>query len=338
VLADSRPSVGSNAAGLEPGLAPTPRDASETLRLRLGRLGVWMGQLALEPVDQERAIARALESAGYGALWFGEAPTNREAFAHAAILLSATDRIVVATGIANIWVRDATAAANGGATLNEAFASRFVLGLGVSHAPMVNPRGHSYARPIAMMSQYLDALDAHSHHVPAQPYRPPRVLAALGPRMLELARDRAAGAHPYFVTPEHTRRAREILGPDPFLAPEQAFVLETEPARARALARRYMELYLRLPNYLNNLRTLGFLDSDFDDGGSDRLVDAIVAWGDVDAVAARITEHLDAGADHVAVQTCAETTDAAVAELKRLAAAMPAALARRTSPLRELDR
>jgi probable F420-dependent oxidoreductase len=277
-----------------------------------------MGRLAREPATGEREAARQLEAVGYGALWVGEALHNREAMSHAAILLGTTARIQVATGIANIWARDAAAAANADRTLNEAFDGRFLLGLGVSHAPIVNPRGHAYSRPLAAMESYLDALDQHAAEA-AEPTGPPvRVLAALGPRMLELARDRAAGAHPYFVTPEHTERARRILGPDSFLAPEQAVVLEADPTRARRIARSYTREYLRLPNYLNSLRTLGFEDEDFADGGSDRLVDAIVAWGAAEVVAARVHAHLDAGADHVAVQACADSGEEALRALREL--------------------
>jgi probable F420-dependent oxidoreductase len=279
-----------------------------------------MGLLAVEPANRERAIAERIETLGYGALWFGESLGNREAFSHAAILLAATRRIHVASGIANIWARDAAAAANGANALNEAFDARFVLGLGVSHVPLVNPRGHEYARPLTAMRTYLDAIDGHDYAAPP-PARPPDVvLAALGPRMLELARDRAAGAHPYFVPPEHTRKARGELGPHPFLAPEQAVVLESDPARGRELARRHMSGYLKLPNYLNNLRALGYDDGDLHGGGSDRLVDAIVAWGDVDSIVARVRAHLDAGADHVAVQACADNAEAAVTALEQLSA------------------
>jgi probable F420-dependent oxidoreductase len=297
---------------------PAIEDSGSTLRERLGRIGVWMGMLALEPASRERAIAERMETLGYGALWFGESLTNREALSHAAILLAATQRITVATGIANIWARDAAAAANGANALNEAFDGRFVLGLGVSHAPLVNSRGHDYARPLAAMRAYLDALDGHEYGGPVPPRPPDRLLAALGPRMLELARDRAAGAHPYFVPTEHTRRARALLGPDRFLAPEQAVVLESDPVRARELARRHMSGYLKLPNYVNNLRNLGYDNADLDGDPSDRLVDAIVAWGDVDAIVARVRDHLDAGADHVAVQAYADSTQAAAAVLEQL--------------------
>ncbi|MFD0891254.1 TIGR03620 family F420-dependent LLM class oxidoreductase, partial [Streptosporangium algeriense] len=229
-----------------------------------------------------------IERLGYGALWFGEAPGTRDVFAASGILLAATERVTVGTGIANIWVRDATAMAAGAAAYGEAYPGRFVLGVGVSHAPLVTQRGHDYTRPLAAMSAYLDAMDAVTDGLPFAAEPPaPRLLAALRPRMLELARDKADGAHPYFVPPEHTVLARKVLGDGPLLVPEQAVVLETDPAEARRIAREHMAPYLQLPNYANNLRHLGYDEDDLAGGGSDRLVDAIVAWGDVETVAAR---------------------------------------------------
>ncbi|MCW3068125.1 MAG: class F420-dependent oxidoreductase [Solirubrobacterales bacterium] len=294
-------------------------ERAQELRDRIGRVGVWLGSIALLPAREERAAVARIEQLGYGTAWFGEGPTNREALSHAALLLEATDRLVVATGIANIWARDAAAAINGANTLNEACEERFLLGLGVSHAPIVNSRGHEYAKPLTAMRAYLEAIDEHTYDAPAPVHPSPVLLAALRPKMLELARERTAGAHPYFVPPAHTAEARAILGPVPLLAPEQVVVLEADADRAREVARRHMALYLRLPNYVNNLRTLGYDDADFADGGSDRLVDAIVAWGDEQAIAGRVREHLDAGADHVALQAYADSPAAAVADLERLA-------------------
>jgi probable F420-dependent oxidoreductase len=289
------------------------------LRDRIGRVGVWLGGIGLAPAAEERAAIARIEELGYGAAWLGEAPNNREALSHAALLLSASERLMIATGIANIWVRDATAAINGANTLNEAWDGRFLLGLGVSHAPIVNSRGHNYDKPLSAMRDYLEAIDQHTHGPPSGEHPSPVLLAALRPKMLELARDRTAGAHPYFVPPAHTANARAVLGTQPLLAPEQVVVLETDPARARAIGRRHMAIYLMLPNYVENLRTLGFDDRDFADGGSDRLLDAIVAWGDEEAIAARVREHLDAGADHVAIQAYAEDAGASLAALERLA-------------------
>jgi probable F420-dependent oxidoreductase len=295
------------------------RERAQELRDRIGRVGVWLGSIALEPVDGERAAIARIERLGYGAAWFGEGPSNREALSHAALLLAATEQLVIATGIANIWARDAAAAINGANTLNEAWGERFLLGLGVSHAPIVNSRGHQYAKPLTAMRTYLEAIDAHGYDAPAPRQPSPVLLAALRPKMLELARERAAGAHPYFVPSAHTAKARAVLGPVPLLAPEQVVVLETDPIRAREIGRRHLAGYLRLPNYVNNLRTLGYDDADFADGGSERLHDAIVAWGDEEAIASRVREHLDAGADHVAIQAYAQSTGAALGQLERLA-------------------
>ncbi|MFH9226058.1 LLM class F420-dependent oxidoreductase [Streptomyces lydicus] len=294
----------------------------QALASRIGRIGVWHGGLGRIPAATARRAAAEIEQLGYGALWFGEGPGTKEAFSHAALLLAATERITVATGIANIWGRDA-AAANGAAhTLAEAYDGRFLLGLGASHAPIVSLRGHTYAKPLAAMRDYLDGMDAAPYEGPVAEPPPARVLAALGPKMLELARDRAAGAHPYLVPTDHTARAREILGDGPLLAPEQAVVLETDPAKARAAARAHTRFYLELPNYVGNLRRFGFGDDDFTGGGSDRLVDALVAWGDVDAVRRRVQEHLDAGADHVALQPLAADGDLGLDQLRALAPAL----------------
>ncbi|MFH8631292.1 LLM class F420-dependent oxidoreductase [Streptomyces lydicus] len=294
----------------------------QALASRIGRIGVWHGGLGRIPAATARRAAAEIEQLGYGALWFGEGPGTKEAFSHAALLLAATERITVATGIANIWGRDA-AAANGAAhTLAEAYDGRFLLGLGASHAPIVSLRGHTYAKPLAAMRDYLDGMDAAPYEGPVAEPPPARVLAALGPKMLELARDRAAGAHPYLVPTDHTARAREILGDGPLLAPEQAVVLETDPAKARAAARAHMRSYLELPNYVGNLRRFGFDDDDFTGGGSDRLVDALVAWGDVDAVRRRVQKHLDAGADHVALQPLAADGGLGLDQLRALAPAL----------------
>ncbi|MFC4007017.1 LLM class F420-dependent oxidoreductase [Nonomuraea purpurea] len=294
------------------------RDEIAALKRRLGRVGVWTSTLSGEPASFEREAAAELESLGYGALWIGETPKSKEALTHAAILLGATRRLTIATGIANIWARDATAAANGASALAEAYDGRFVLGLGVSHAPAVSARGHDYEKPVSAMRAYLDAMDATEYEGPL-PQPAPRLLAALRTRMLELAAERAHGAHPYFVTPEHTARARAALGPDPVLAPEQTVVLDTDPERARRTARRFMKLYLGLPNYTNNLRDLGWSEDDVAGGGSDALVDAIVAWGEPDTIIERVRAHLDAGADHVCVQALADTPRDTLADLRVLA-------------------
>lgn len=267
----------------------------------LGATGIWTFQLDLQPAAAAIDAVRELESLGYGAIWLPEA-VGKEPLTHAAVLLGGTDRIALATGIVGIWGRDAMTAAAGQRTLCEAYPGRFLLGLGVSHGPMVEGmRGQRYERPLEKMRAYLDAMD-RAIYAAAQPASTPRVLAALGPRMLALAAERAEGTHPYFVPPEHTVLARHALGPDRLLAVEQAVVLERDAARAREVARAHMAIYLGLPNYANNLRRLGFSDDDLASGGSDRLVDAIVAWGDVGEIASRVADHRGAGADHVCIQ------------------------------------
>jgi probable F420-dependent oxidoreductase len=267
----------------------------------IGRIGIWTAALDQQPGARAQEAAAEIESLGYRTLWFPQA-VGREAFTNAAVLLAGTRRLIVATGIANIWVRDATALAAAQKTLAEAYPDRFLLGMGVSHAPLVGMRGHDYGKPLSAMRRYLDAMDA-APFVAVGPTTPPqRVIAALAPKMLELAAERAWGSHPYFVPPEHTARARATLGAGPLLAPEQAVVLETDAATARTIARGHMAMYLTLPNYVNNLKRLGFSDDDVANGGSDRLVDAIVVWGDLEAVRRRIQAHHDAGADHVCLQ------------------------------------
>lgn len=289
------------------------------LKRRMGRVGVWNSTLGGESASFEREAAAEVERLGYGTLWVGESPQAKEALVHSALLLGATRRMMVATGIASIWARDAIAAANGANALAEAFDGRFVLGLGVSHAPAVSARGHDYRRPVSAMSTYLDAMDEAKYGGPL-PEPAPRLLAALRTKMLDLSAQRAQGAHPYFVPVEHTARARAVLGPDPILAPEQTVVLDTDPERARRTARRFMSLYLALPNYVNNLRDLGWSDEDFAGGGSDALVDAIVAWGEPEKIIERVRAHLDAGADHVCIQPLADTPRDALEHLRVLAA------------------
>ncbi len=271
------------------------------------------------PARALRELAGEVESLGFGALWFPETLAGKEAFSLATLLLASSERIVVATGIASLWARDAMAMANGARAMAEAFPGRFVLGIGVSHRPSAQTRGHAYGRPLETMRAYLEAMDGARYVGPAAEVA--RVLAALGPKMLRLAGERAAGAHPYFVPVEHTARAREALGTGPLLAVEQAAVLERDPAHARAIARQHTRRYLSLENYVNNLRRLGWDDADLrPEGGSDRLVDAIVAHGDVAAVTRRVEEHLARGADHVCVQALlADPADTPVPALRELA-------------------
>ncbi len=268
----------------------------------VGRVGLWTSSLDRVPSREAQEIAARLEAVGFPTLWIPES-TGRDPFVHAALLLSATTRLTIATGIANIYARDAVTMANTQRTLEEAFPRRFLLGLGVSHQHLVTGiRNHEYAKPYSRMVEYLDAMDAAVFRAVGPKDRPPTVLAALGPKMLRLAGTRAHGAHPYFVPVEHTAFAREQLGPDALLAPEQMVVLETDPSIAREIARSAMTIYLDMPNYVQNLLRLGFSEDDVAAGGSDRLVDAIIAWGGLDTVVERIHAHHDAGADHVAVQ------------------------------------
>ncbi|GGL71358.1 LLM class F420-dependent oxidoreductase [Streptomyces fumigatiscleroticus] len=261
------------------------------LKEAAGRYGVWNVGLRSEDPTRRGELAETaaeLEELGYGAIWLGG---NSNA-GHARPLIGATSRIVVGTSIQSIWEHTADDAAAAFAELDAAHPGRFALGLGVSHAKIAD----QYRRPYSALVAYLDALDAAG--VPADR----RVLAALGPKTLELARDRAAGAIPYLVTPEHTARARQILGEGPLLAPELKVVLEPDPARARSLARDYLAMYLALPNYTNNFLRLGFAEEDLTDGGSDRLIDAVFAWGEEDRIKDRIDAFHTAGADHVALQ------------------------------------
>jgi len=264
--------------------------------MRLGRIGIWSGAFRADAAEVPDA-ARELEDLGFGTLWL-PGGAGGDVFGASSRLLTATGHVVVATGILNIWAHDPADVAASVRELGATFPDRFLLGLGVSHAPLVEHIGGVYDHPFEAMVTYLDALDrAPTPVAPAQ-----RLLAALGPRMLDLAGDRTAGAHPYLVPVEHTRQARERLGTGPLLAPEVKVVLEEDPDRARAIARKHLAIYFGLPNYTNNLRRLGFDDDDLTNGGSDRFVDAVVAWGGGDRVSARVRDHLDAGADHVCVQ------------------------------------
>ncbi len=299
------------------------REEREALRSALGRVGAWSFALETLTAAEEREAVRRIEDLGYPAVWVPEAVTSREIFSHASWLLASTERMVVASGIANIWARDAVAMANGWRMLTDAYPGRFVLGLGVSHEGSVGRRGGRYERPYSRMRAYLDAMDRAASSAPEPEAEPRRMLAALGPRMLELAAERSLGAHPYFVPVEHTAFARARLGPEPVLAVEQTVVLETDPAEARRIARLFAVDYLQTPNYARNLRRMGWSDQDIAGQGSDALIDAVVAWGDVDRIASRVREHLQAGADHVCVQVVSEDeTDVCLKELAELAPAL----------------
>ena len=264
----------------------------------IGKLGLWFFLDTL-PSTEAAAFVQRLEGLGYPALWLPEA-VGREPFAHVGYLLARSEKITLATGIANIWARDAMTMAAGQKTLAEASGGRFLLGIGVSHAPLVGFRGHDYRKPLAYMREYLDAMQRAPFMAVGPSEAPPTVIGAIRPKMLALAGERTSGSHTYFVPPEHTARARKLLGPDKMLCVAQAVVLESDPATARAAARQYMRTYVpALPNYTENLRDLGYGDADFADGCNDRLVDDIVAWGSEEKIVARFQAHLDAGASHV---------------------------------------
>jgi len=269
--------------------------------MELGRLGVWTW---LDDMSGPEAaeFAQRLEQQGYSALWVPEA-VGREPFSLLGYLAGQTERLILATGIANIYARDPMLMNAIHNTLGDLAPGRFILGIGVSHGHLVSGiRGHEYGKPLSTMRDYLEKMQTALFMARKPEEAAPILLAALRPKMLELSASVVQGAHPYFVPPEHTARAREILGNGPMLCPEQMVLLETDASRAREIARKYMAIYAGLPNYQNNLKLFGFEDSDFENGCSDRLVDAIVAWGDEKAIAKRIQEHWDAGADHVCIQ------------------------------------
>jgi probable F420-dependent oxidoreductase len=306
-------------------MEPSGQHPGRAVASTIGRVGVWSFSFDRNPVAVEQEAVAAIEELGFPALWIPEGLGSKDALTHASLLLAAGRHIVVATGIASIWARDPVAMANGARTLADAFPGRFVLGLGVSHRTSVDRRGaFTYRRPLGRMRDYLEAMDSARYPVRDDAKPPPRVLAALGPGMLRLAAERSAGAHPYFVPVEHTAVARETLGHDPLLAPEQAVVLETDPAVARSIAREYMGHYLKLENYARNLMRLGWKEDEISGGGSDRLVDAIVAWGDADDIRKRVGDHLDSGADHVSVQPLTE--DPAIIPMAQLRELAPALL------------
>ncbi len=269
--------------------------------MKLGKLGVWYF-LDTQPAAKAAEIAQRIESLGYAALWIPET-VGRHPLVHAGWLLSHTKELIVATGIASIYHREPGVTMAAQKTLAEQSGNRFLLGLGVSHKPMVEGvRGLKYGKPVASMRDYLAKMDASPYNAVPPSEAPPRVIAALGPKMLELARDTCTGAHPYFSSPDHTAMARKILGADKWLCVEQKVILETDAKKARALARANAQIYLGLPNYRNNWKRSGMTDADLDNGGSDRFIDATFAWGNEAAIQARIKAHFDAGASHVCIQ------------------------------------
>jgi probable F420-dependent oxidoreductase len=285
--------------------------------VKLTGTGVWAGQLRYGDPGPIAEAAAELDELGYSALWIPD--VGGDLLPAMETLLGATERAVAASGILNVWMHEAAAVAAHRAGWSESWQQRSLFGLGVSHAPLIDAGTPGrYTKPYQKMVSYLDELDAADPSLPVDA----RILAALGPRMLALARDRTAGVHPYLVPPEHSARAREMVGPGALVATEQPVVLETDPAKAREIARNHLAMYLPLPNYWNNLKRLGFDEDDKLRGGSDRIVDGVVAWGDVDAIKARVDAHRDAGADHLCIQVLRADYDFPRAEWRELAAAL----------------
>jgi probable F420-dependent oxidoreductase len=282
--------------------------------------GIWSAMLRYGDPAQAAAAAVELESLGYSALWIPD--VGGDLFTPLGNLLGATDTVTIATGILNIWMHTPDEAAAEHARLTAEHGNRYLCGIGISHQPFIDhvKAAGTYQKPVATMAAYLDGLDAASTPLAADD----RVLAALGPKMLELARNRTAGTHPYLVTPELTAQARAGIGPDRLVASEQGVVLETDPTTAREIARMHLRTYLGLPNYANNWKRQGFTDADIADGGSDRLVDALVVWGDEAAIAERVQQHRDAGADHVCIQVL--TSDPTALPVEQWRALAPALL------------
>jgi probable F420-dependent oxidoreductase len=270
--------------------------------MQLGSIGVWSGLLRRGERQAMLEAAAELEELGYGALWF-PGGGHEDLSDHVNGLLSATKNVVIATGIVSVWTHPAPAIAQLHHSVTQQYPDRFLLGIGISHQHAVEGAGIAYVKPLQKLRSYLDELDSAPHPVPVDE----RILASLGPLSLKLARDRSAGTHPYFMPVEHTRVSREAVGPGKIVAPEQMVVVEHDPDRARAIARPAMDRYLHAPNYVNNLLRLGFTEDDIANGGSDRLVDALIAWGRPERIAQRIHEHHAAGADHVCIQVLTET-------------------------------
>jgi probable F420-dependent oxidoreductase len=287
-------------------------------RYQLSGTGVWSPALRYGEDEPVRDAVAQLESLGYTAAWIPD--VGGDVLEAVGKLLSFSSTLTIATGILNLWMNEPGDVAARYTSLVAEHGRRFLVGIGVSHGPFINSiEAGRYTKPLARMAEFLDGLDAAEHPLPAED----RVLAALGPKMLELARTRTAGSHPYLVTPEHTAAARDVLGPDALVAPEQAVVLETDAEAARTAARAHLAVYTGLPNYVNNWKRLGFTDEDVADGGSDRLVDALVAWGDEDTIRARVQAHRDAGADHVCIQVLGvEWNELPVDAWRRLAPAL----------------
>jgi probable F420-dependent oxidoreductase len=275
----------------------------------LGRIGVWSGALAKVPASQCRAAVATIEELGFGTLWYPESVGSKESFSQAGLLLAASEELVIASGIASIWARDPMAMVTGASALAEAYPGRFVLGIGTSTDVSVPLRGHRYERPFSTLRAYVAAMDGVDYTCPKPDPPLRRLIGSLGPKSLAFAASESWGAHTYFVPPAHTAFARQVMGPDAFLAVEQAVLIESDSTTARSIARDHMGYYLQRAAYETMLRRLGWSREHIDHGGSDELVDAIVAWGDVDRVAAAVQAHFDAGADHVCLQPLGSAAD-----------------------------
>ena len=281
--------------------------------MKLTGVGIWSAGLSFGDAGEVADAAAELDELGYTSVWIPA--TGSGAFASVEHLLASTTNMVVATGILNLWAVTPEGTAERHARLQARYGGRFLLGVGVSHADLVENLAPNlrYEKPLAAMTNFLDGLDV----APVPVAEEDRVLAALGPKMLETARTRAGGAHPYNVTPDHTASAREVLGASKLLVPEQAVAFTDDIQEARTFGRGFLEHYLERPNYANNLRRLGFTEDDLAGGGSDRLIDALVVHGDEDAIAARIREHRDAGADSVCVQVVSGSEYGGMVDLHR---------------------
>jgi len=291
-------------------------------RPELGRVGAWSGRLQRRPTGQAIEVVNELEELGYRSVWVPESPFGKDVLTFSGVLLGASRRITIATGIAIVWARDAAAMMNAGRTLGDAHPRRFLLGIGISHESTAEARGHHYGKPVAAMRSYLERMRGAGFDGYGPSWTPPVIIAALGPRMLQVAADLADGAHPFLTTADHTARARATLGADSLLAIEQGVALGP-PDRARAAARENLTRFLAWPNYRRHFLRLGFEETDLADDGSNRLLDAVFAIGDEDTIQRRVKEHLDAGADHVCLQVLTNDIDDELAAYRRIAAAVP---------------
>lgn len=285
--------------------------------MKLSGVGLWSSQLRYGNPEEAAEAASELDGLGFTALWIPD--VGGPVLDSVENLLTATKKTVIATGILNLWMHEPADVASRYATLTESHGERFLLGIGVSHAPLIDSKEPGlYRKPLAATEKFLDAIDATPEPVPTAN----RVLAALGPKMLQLSASKAGGAHPYLTTPEHTRQARDVLGDGPLLLPEQTVLLTDDRDKAREIGTDWLRSYLALPNYANNLLRLGFTEDDLS-SVSDRVFDALIAWGDEDAVKSRVQEHLDAGADHVCVQVLtADPREFPREQWRRLASAL----------------